>query len=51
MCDYDLANKYANELLEIDNKNINAKQLLKDCKHKKKSDTEKSKILFKKMFA
>lgn len=50
MCDYDLANKYATELLEIDNKNVNAKQLLKDCKHKKKIDTEKSKLLFKKMF-
>jgi len=50
MCNYDLAKQYANELLVIDNTNISIMKLLKDCKHKKKVDDDKSKALFKKMF-
>ena len=47
---YNLAINYCNILLELDNTNVTIKNLLKDCKVKKKIDHEKSKNLFKKMF-
>jgi hypothetical protein len=49
LSNYDTTIQSCNELLSFDN-NIEIRKLLKECKHKKKLEHEKSKTMYQKMF-